>query len=161
MAVDSTGTLNYRLRMVKRPLPAGSGKRPQVIRLWLLIISVFVGVSTGHAQTPYQLDRGREWLLLGSGSAVGICGLIAYDNVKQLTLDEIDALELSDINSFDRGAIKPYHKATASDVIAGASVLLPLTFLANDQIKRDWKVVGIMWGETLLLESGMNTLLRA
>lgn len=130
------------------------------MRLYTIIIAAFIGVTAGYAQSPYALDPGREWLLFGSGSALGISGLIASKNVDPLTIEQINALDPSDVNGFDRGSIKPYREAFASDAITGISVFLPLTFLANKQIRQDWKTVGVMWGETMLLQSGMNELVK-
>jgi len=145
--------------------PAGGAQKigtPTVtnMRLYTIIIATFIGATAGHAQSPYVLDPGREWLLFGSGGALGISGLIARNNVAPLTIEQINALDPSDVNRFDRGAIKPYHEALASDAITGVSVFLPLTFLANKQIRQDWKIVGVMWGETLLLQSGLNALVK-
>ena len=130
------------------------------MKLWTVIIAAFICATTGHAQSPYTLDPGREWLLFGSGGALGISGLLACNNVKPLTIEQINALDPSNVNGFDRGAIEPYCETLAADAITGVSVFLPLTFLANKQIRHDWKTVGVMWGETLLLQSGMNELVK-
>ncbi|MCX6834654.1 MAG: phosphatase PAP2 family protein [candidate division Zixibacteria bacterium] len=130
------------------------------MKLCTVIIAALICTTGAHAQSPYVLDPGREWLLIGSGSALGISGQIVSNNVDPLTTVQISALNPSDVNGFDRGAIKPYRKALASDAITGVAIFLPLTFLANEQIRQDWKTVGVMWGETMLLQSGLNELVK-
>ena len=130
------------------------------MRVWTAIVAAFVCATSGHAQSPYALDAGREWLLFGSGGALAMGGLIAHHNIELFTVEQINALDPSDVNSFDRGAIKSYRETLAADAITGMSVFLPLTFLANKQIRHDWKTVGVMWGQTLLLQSGMNALVK-
>jgi len=158
--VDSVFSPDYRGNMRKQFEQSWQSSDPIRVTLLLIVAAFLAAPTTLCAQSPYQLDREREWLLLVSGSALEIGGLVAHNNVKPLTLDEISALKASDVNSFDRGAIRSYRKATASDVLVGASIVLPLTLLADDQIRRDWKVVGVMWGETLLLETGLNNLVK-
>jgi hypothetical protein len=130
------------------------------MKLWTVVIAAFFSAASGQAQSPYVLDAEREWLLFGSDGALAIGGLIAHNNVEPFTVEQVGALDRSDVNRFDRGAIKPYREILAADAITGVAVCLPLTFLANKQIRSDWKTVGVMWGETVLLQSGMNALVK-
>jgi hypothetical protein len=101
--------------------------------------------------SPYELDRNREILLLGSGGILGITGLALINNIQPLTLEEIYQLDPADVNKFDRHAIGPYRTYKAGDFLLYGSLLLPLTFLSNKEMKRDIKILGIIG-----LESGMD-----
>jgi hypothetical protein len=128
-----------------------------------LIIFLFALLfgSVGHTQPVYQLEPERDWLLLGSGCALTLGGLIAYENVKPLTLDEIRNLDRTDINRFDRGVVRPFRDGLAGDVATGASMVLPFTLLASHRIRPEWKTIGVMWSEVLLLQTGVNAIVKS
>jgi membrane-associated phospholipid phosphatase len=110
--------------------------------------------------SPYDLELKRELLLLGSGVLLNISGLIIVDNISPLTVQEINELDINDINSFDRNAIKPHRESLNGDYLLYGSFLLPLTFLANDNTRRDWQMLGAMWLEVMAIQSGINLLIK-
>jgi len=110
--------------------------------------------------SPYDLELKKELLLLGSGVSLIIAGAIIVNNISPLTLQEINELDVNDINSFDRNAIKPYRESLNGDLLLYGSFLLPLTFLANDNTRRDWQMLGVMWLEVMAIQSGINLLVK-
>ncbi len=110
--------------------------------------------------SPYDLELKKELILLGSGALLNITGLIIVDNILPLTLQEINELDVNDINSFDRNAIKPHRESLNGDLLLYGSFLLPLTFLANDNTRRDWQMLGVMWLEVMAIQSGINLLVK-
>ena len=82
-------------------------------------------------------------------------------NVDPLTLDEINALNPDDVNSFDRGAINPYESSQSGDVLATISYLLPLTTFLRDDTQRDWHTIGVMWLEATALNMGINGVVKS
>jgi len=110
--------------------------------------------------SPYDLELKKELILLGSGVSLIIAGAIIVDNISPLTLQEINELDVNDINSFDRNAIKPHRESLNGDLLLYGSFLLPLTFLANDNTKRDWQMLGVMWLEVMAIQSGINLLVK-
>ena len=110
--------------------------------------------------SPYDLELKKELFLLGSGVSLIIAGAIIVNNISPLTEQEIDALDVNDINSFDRNAIKPHRESLNGDLLLYGSFLLPLTFLANDNTKRDWQMLGVMWLEVMAIQSGINLLVK-
>jgi len=111
--------------------------------------------------SPYDLELKNELLLLGGGVSSIIVGAIIADNVSPLSLQEINELDVNDINSFDRNAIKPFHESLNGDYLLYGSFLLPLTFLANDNTRRDWQMLGTMWLEVMAIQSGINLITKA
>ena len=99
---------------------------------------------TAYHPGPYSLDYNREFILLGSGAVMGISGLVLMNNVTPLTAEEIARLDPNDINPFDRHAIGQYRDVEAGDALLYASFLLPLSFLADERTKRDWKTLGVI-----------------
>ena len=92
--------------------------------------------------SPYDLELKKELFLLGSGVLLNITGLIIADNILPLTKQEINELDVNDINSFDKNAIKPHRESLNGDLLLYGSFLLPLTFLANDNTRG---VIGKCW----------------
>ena len=113
------------------------------------------------AQSPYQLEKHREWVFLGAGGTLGVAALVMMQNVDPLTVDEINQLDPSDINSFDGKAIKPYRETHAGDGFMLASYALPLTFLAHPGTKTDWKILGALWAEVTLINLGLNGVVKS
>jgi membrane-associated phospholipid phosphatase len=114
-----------------------------------------------NSVSPYDLDLERELFLLGGGVLLNITGAIIVDNISPLTLQEINELDVNDINSFDKNAIKPYRESLNGDYLLYVSFLLPLTFLANDNTRRDWQMLGVMWLEVMAIQSGINLLTKS
>jgi membrane-associated phospholipid phosphatase len=110
--------------------------------------------------SPYKLERNREIILLGSGTILGITGLSLINNIQPLTLEEINQLDPADINAFDRHAVGTYRDYLAGDLLLYGSLLLPLTFLSNKEMKRDWKILGIIGLEVLIFQAGLNAVVK-
>ncbi len=119
----------------------------------------FENPDTINSESPYYLELDRELLLLGSGVFLNISGLIVANNISPLTTQEIHELDLNDINSFDQ-KIKPYSESLNGDYLLYGSLLLPLAFLANDNTRRDWQMLGVMWLEVLAIQAGVNLLTK-
>ena len=118
------------------------------------------GIDSINTVSPYDLESKRELILLGSGVLLNITGAIIVNDISPLTLNEINELDINDINSFDRNAIKPYRESVNGDYLLYASFLLPLTFLADENTRRDWQMLGVMWLEVLAIQSGINVLTK-
>lgn len=68
------------------------------------VVLVCLSLSVGdvcRAQSPYRLETRREWILVGTGAALGVTALVVGVNVDPLTVEEINALDPGDINEFD------------------------------------------------------------
>ncbi len=112
-------------------------------------------------KSPYTLETTRETILLGSGAAMGITGLIMMNSITPLTPEEIAHLDPNDINAFDRHDIGTYRESMAGDLLLYATFLLPLNFLANENTKRDWKMLSVIGVEVLLIQAGLNAIVKS
>lgn len=117
-------------------------------------------MNVAFAQSPYELDSKREGSLLGAGAALSLAGLITLHNVEPFTQSELSALSAGDINSFDRSGMKPYRQDQTGDALNYASFALPLTLLIDERTRHDLKTLGMMWGEVLLLQSGLTAITK-
>ena len=110
--------------------------------------------------SPFQLNFNKDIALTGSGVAMGISGLILMHNIIPLTSDEIARLDLNSINSFDRSASRPYRGNLIGDALLYGLFLLPLTFLSHERMRQDWKILAVMGAEVLLIQSGLNAIVK-
>jgi membrane-associated phospholipid phosphatase len=122
--------------------------------------SIFDKQNINHNPPPYALVNKRELFILGTGGILGISGLALISNIKPLTLDEIYQLDASDINGFDRKAVGTYQNYPADDLLLYGSLFLPLTFLSHEEMKRDWKTLGVIGFEVLLFQAGLNGVVK-
>lgn len=127
----------------------------------LQVILVLLGTSgAANAQSPYQLKAGREWTLLGAGAALGLSGLGLMQDIEPFTESELSALSTDDINSFDRSGMEPYRQDVAADALKYTALALPLTLLIDERTRQDWKTLGVMYAEVLLLQSGLTAITK-
>ncbi len=115
---------------------------------------------TASHHGPYSLDYKREIILLGSGVVMGISGLVLVNNATPLTAEEIAQLDPNDINPFDRHSVGQYREVKTGDVLLYTAFLLPLTFMADKGTKRDWKTLGVIGIEVLLIQAGLNAIVK-
>lgn len=132
-----------------------------ILGMAALVLCLCTGAATAGANSPFTLEPKREWILLGTGAALGIASLTLMSHVDPLTPDEIAVLDINDVNSFDQGSVGPYRETDAGDGLLYASFLLPLTFLTYGETRDDWQTIGMMWIETMLLQASINGIVKA
>ncbi|MCW8809482.1 MAG: phosphatase PAP2 family protein [Ignavibacteriaceae bacterium] len=129
-----------------------------------LVISILITFNFSFGQngstSPFKLDFTKEAILLGSGAAVGATALLIISNLDPLTMEQINDLNPDDVNSFDRQFIGPLHPDHAGDILLVGSYLLPLTFLAVDDTRKDFWDLGLMYGEVLLINAGLTGIVK-
>lgn len=129
-----------------------------------LLISIFISFNSSFGQnsnsSPFKLDFTKEAVLLGSGAAAGVTALLILSNLDPLTTEQINALNPNDVNSFDRQFIGPLHPDNAGDILLAGSYLLPLTFLAVDDTRKDFWDLGLMYGEVVLINAAITGIVK-
>lgn len=120
-----------------------------------------VRMDSTNFKTPYNLKLERELAFLGTGVVTNLTGLIILNNVSPLTPEEISKLDINEINNFDRKGVKHYSDSKNGDYLLYGSFLLPLTFIADKNARRDWQILGIMWLEVLSIQTGINVIVKS
>ena len=123
----------------------------------LLLLFFFYSYSI-QAQSPYELTWKKDIsLMLGGGVGASTAYLIG-NNVATLSLDEIQNLDVADINSFDRSATRNWslNAGKASDFLMYGAALLPISLLFDEEIRHNYKHVGVILGESLFLTAGLT-----
>lgn len=135
----------------------------KVFKVMLVTIFLFHLIqSQAIAQNNYKLNLSTELLTGSIGSSLLLVSMFTSKNAS-FTINDLNNLDKSQINSFDRSATKFYSKelSTLSDVLLIASVSLPaIVFLTNNETKEDLQTIGIMYLETLLITNGITNLTK-
>lgn len=127
---------------------------------FLLIALPDVSFCQVNSAKPFNLDFNREAALIGAGSVIAVTAFAILENLKPLTLEEIELLEPSNVNSFDRGAIGLYKEDNLGDALLYSSYLVPLSFVFFDETRSDIWELTLMYGEVLLLQSSINGIVK-
>jgi PAP2 superfamily len=133
----------------------------------ILVIVVFICLRpAGHAYSqslpddlsshPYLVTYWVSGSLIGVGAVANILGIPQSKGKKEISLDEIQSLNTSSINSIDSWALRQDPTKISlyenySDYTIAVSVMLPGFLLFDKQIKRDWLDVLMMYAETMSL----------
>jgi membrane-associated phospholipid phosphatase len=135
--------------------------------LILVVLSFIIHHSSfiiSKAQSPYALKTGRKLTVLGVGAVSLGASLALNHTIDPLTKAEIASLNRADINAFDRQAT--YHWSPSADrlsdvTLAGNVALAGLLAVGTKPMRQDFKTVGIMYIETLLLANGIERTVKA
>lgn len=115
-----------------------------------------------QAQTPYNLQTGRELGILGGGA--GLSGFSVYLDLKTriLSPEEIRALDANTIPGIDRWSVNYYSLAAqkASDRALLGSFAFPSMLFFSEAGRRDAGKVGLMQLQTLLLNYGLTNVTK-
>lgn len=128
-----------------------------------LSILLFLFVSTTQiAQSPYELSKKMDLPLAIGGTVLYTGGLILGNTLSPLTLTEINALDATTINAFDRLATTRWSlkAGKTSDYFQYGSLLLPLSLLAFKPIKKDSPKIGLLLAESFLITKGLTKITK-
>jgi membrane-associated phospholipid phosphatase len=129
-----------------------------------LVISFLLSINFSFSQNtgegPFELNTGKEAVIIGAGTAIGLTAFLVYLNNDGLTEDGINSIKPEDVNKFDRIAIGPYKDDVLGDALLYGSHLLPLTFLIYDETREDFGILSLMYGEVILLSAAINGLVK-
>jgi len=125
-----------------------------------VIFSLSFSFSQSTQNEPFELSSGKEAAIIGAGAAIGVAAILIISNNDKLTEEGIKSLSPEKVWEFDRIAIGPYQEDILGDALVYSSFLLPLTFLANNDAKEDFGTLSLMYAEVVLLNAGINGLVK-
>jgi membrane-associated phospholipid phosphatase len=128
-----------------------------------LSLTAFFNLSFAQNTTdmPFDVDTDKDIIIYSIGAVIGVGAIIVNDYNKPLSLEEINSLNPKDANKFDRTAIGPYETDVLGDVLFYGSFAFPLSFLAYDNELEDIGTISLMYGEAVLLNASINSLVKA
>ena len=136
-------------------------KKTLLVMLLLLIYSM--SFAETNDDSPYKkpawiLDGG---LFLGS---VGLKGIekATEENVKTLSLEQVNNLNSDDINWFDKSATKQNSKFAreTTGLVTMASFAVPALLFSTSNVRSDWATYSVMYAETFLLTGALTDVVK-
>ena len=112
--------------------------------------------------SPFCLSKKTDGALLGAGIFLSGADLF-LDNVlkiNQQTFDENRSFEKKSVNGFDRLFMNDYNfllDKVGGNIFLCSAMASPIFILGKSQ-KSEWKTVGLMYAETLLIANGIKEL---
>ena len=132
---------------------------------WRLILIVFLTQLPFQvqAQGPYRLSRGMDLPLAVGSSSLFVTSLIVGRSQDPLTLNQIRALDRTDINQFDRGATGNYStkSGVTSDVLRAMAWGFPFVVVTSDpRMRSDFKILSVLALETFFITSAVTNIVK-
>jgi membrane-associated phospholipid phosphatase len=127
-----------------------------VVSLSMLVPAAPAAQDTG----PYHLERSNESAWLGGGFALALAGSLVLRELEPYSVEEISALDVADINRFDRALMQPYSEDHLGDALAVASFTFPFLLLARDDVRDNGGDLALMWFEAAVLNQGVASLTK-
>ena len=127
----------------------------------ILAFTMIIFSERATAQSsPYEVNWEKERFFLAGG--VGTLGMGVYLQSQTATFDpgQLETFNAEAINAFDLGAISNYSMTAhrRSDWLLYGSLTLPAFFLVDKHARADFGTIATLWGETVLLTSGITSL---
>ena len=131
-------------------------------KLLCFLLLIFLLPTISEGQSPYQLDRGKESLIIGSSIGLLTVSRIKYRKLEPLTIDQLEHLKRQDIFAIDQKATYNYSMRAKkmSDLLLQSSIAMPLTMLAGEQSRKDFGKSSLFALEVLLLNTGLTDLTK-
>lgn len=128
-----------------------------LILLIIFPIQSTIAQDSASKKSPYKTSWTIDGLTFGTGLVVAFTASAIDDSLPQLSVTEISALNKNDINVIDRINAGVFSKtqSTISDVLVGTSILSPLMFMFDDEIRNDVGTISTMYLETVLFATFM------
>lgn len=133
-----------------------------MVRVFVFLICCFPFLGWAQSTGPYQLSPAVDAPLLSAGLGLSITGFVLDRTTTPLTQQEVDAIDPATNPKFDRYSTRQNSKSAriASDVLFYSAAVAPLGLFANREMRKDWLVIGIMYGETFLLNTGATLITK-
>jgi membrane-associated phospholipid phosphatase len=121
-----------------------------------LVLLFFMINFSGFSQYPYSLKNTTDYSLIAFGALSLTAGQVINANVSGLTYNEINALCVNEVNSFDRRTITNYseNSNSLSEGLLLGTGLASLTLLLDKSVRDEWVTTGIMGLEVLMISYG-------
>ena len=131
--------------------------------LFSFVYSLFL-ISTLplNGQSPYEISLNKDIPLLGIGITSQVTGIFMNRNVEALSLAQINALTVNEINRFDRKAVENYSALakTQSDILLFSSYVSPFLLFSGKEIRSNTLDVAVIGAEVFVWTVGLTTITK-
>ena len=135
------------------------------VRATLIGVILVVGAASTQAQQafPYRFRAGWDVAFAAGGLAMFATDIIVTKDVEPFTPEQVQALDPQRVSGFDRFATRKYSTVArkASDVLLWSMLAAPLALMATSPGNEEPLLIGAMYGEALLFQSGLVFMLKS
>jgi len=119
--------------------------------------------NSQNFRSVYSINKNLELNLLSLSTALNISAILLAQNVKPLTVQEINLLSKNDIWQFERELTENWDNKSkiASDVLLYASLCNPILFYVQRNTRNDIGPISLIWLETLTINAGITNLTKS
>ena len=143
--------------------------RARATRRWLTLLAAATvalapASAFGQQAFPYRWRTGWDVAFTVGGLAMFATDVVRSQNVVEpLTPEKIQSLDPQRIGKIDRFATRQYSTAArkASDVLLWTMLVAPLTLMATEPGNDDPLLIGAMYAEAQLFQSGLVFMLKS
>lgn len=129
----------------------------------ILILTLSCGIVSLIAQNAYKISWAVDAPIIGIGVASIGTGFYFNRKIRPLTPEQLPSYNRMQIRSFDRIATYKWDRESAhiSDALMYTSWALPFSLLADPDIRKDYKEVGLIGIEVFMLNNGITLLTKS
>lgn len=140
-------------------------KRNNIFIRFFTVISIFSCFNTlqdSIGQTTYHLSWKKDAPIAGATLGIGTAAFFLHKQKGALTEADIAALQITDVNRFDRSATHQWNPkiATASDIGWYSSMAMPALLFIDKSVRQEYGSILTMWSETVLSTMAITTLTK-
>ncbi len=138
----------------------------KIIMLVMIILGTQVLLNAEKKDFPYEFNK-KDYYIFPLATALSFSGDIVMNETDfDLTVSEIEKLDRSDVNPFDRPATRNWDRNLddASDFFSSTFPILPAAIIIPQIYKKQWRntaVYASMYLETYYLTKGITVLTKA
>ena len=124
------------------------------MKYYIILLLVGLNIVPSYAQeSPYHLSKKLDWTLTGIGVGLYAGGFLAKDAVDAPTLEMLNQLDINTLPNFEQFATENWSPKSAelSDVLLIGSIILPLSTLVDENIRKDVVTLGVIFSEAALI----------
>jgi membrane-associated phospholipid phosphatase len=131
------------------------------------LLAASLSTVTASAQTaepfPYRFRAGWDVAFTVSGVAMFATDILVTKEVEPLTPEQVRALNPQTVGSIDRWATRKYSTVArkASDILLWTMMVAPLTLMATSPGNDEPLLIGAMYAEAQLFQSGLVFMLKS
>jgi len=127
------------------------------------MLAVGAGSTQAQQAFPYRFRTGWDVAFTLSGAAMFASDVVITKSVDPLTPERIQALDPMRIGTIDRFATRQYSVSArkASDVLLWSMLAAPIALMATSPGNDEPLLVGAMYGEAMLFQSGLVFMLKS
>jgi membrane-associated phospholipid phosphatase len=150
---------------VRSPVHDSAGAARRIGLLVLTLLCLIEGTAPAQTQPtfPYRWRTGWDIAFTASGLAMFATDILVTRDVEPLTPEQVQALDPQQVGAFDRFVTRRYSTVArkASDILLWGMMVAPLTLMATEPGNDEPLLVGAMYGEAMLFQSGLVFMLKS